>query len=543
MSNKMSILSKRLAFKLLSSPRLFRDVCLKAGITYATTWENATDGLVQFTRKDIPLDEVETEWTEFDKLKEIITDGKTYEDLHEFIMNHSHEGHYTAKAQEPIQLAEFIVNSVYLGEQLIKCDKEIFLQKNHLWINDKEEIQNELLRVILSNQFYLSSGKDEEEKLSKITRLSQAKEIVEMTFLKAPQVPHLREYIYRQSKSKLFFKNGYYDFETKEFNKLGGDTMIIIPHFLKLKSNESVRQEIHDRILKPIFNDKEKEDWFMYRLARMIAGHREDKDIPIISGARDCGKGVISMLIENCFDKYVATIDLQVFSSKSKQSDVGRTNSFLIQLEHSRIALMNESESCVLNGVKLKQSFSGGDSIMVRKLYGENQSIKIQASPLLFCNEAPKFDCDDVYEKVKQLHLTSKFVGSNFSDNQKLTNVNYFQKDDTIKEKFISREDVRNEFILMVIEAYNNPVDDPACVIAERDDDPNEIETIREAFVASENGFMTNKEIKETANLFGIKKGIKEVKRIILGLGYTGIQEHRQSRGRGIKGIKQGNQM
>lgn len=542
----MSIVSKlipRLAF----NEQLLIDVTAElVGSTYdrkiildgIITWCERSRDLEKLGRNWLRNEEFKNDedciklWEEFaDKIK----DEQLYKDLFHTYLGRDIIGYKYDKATTFPELSKFLLDYLYVGI-LICSGGEYYLKTNSSLIERNEkEIEKHIQRTIINNDFRIQQSED---KSFRLTRIKDAKEICNMMYLNAPVIDDFKDVIDAESKSKLFFKNGFWDFKKNKFLNYGSVTLIQIPYELNLISNPQVRKEIEDRILNPIFNDDEKKNWFMYKIGRMIAGCREDKTITCVTGNRDCGKGVLSTLLEQCLKQYVSTIDLSVFAEKKNRGDAGRENAFVLALESARIALMNESTSCILDGNKLKQVFSGGDTLMVRKLHHENQQQKIQAGGLMMCNDLPVFTTPDVWEKIYELNLTSVFIGADFKEEDKLSTITYFAKDDSVKEVFIKRQDVINEFMLMMIESYNKPVPTPECVLNERKEAPNENQMIREAFIADTNSFITNKEIKEAIASHHLKMNPKKVKSILKGLRCFSAKDHTTGSARGLKGVR-----
>jgi len=530
-----SIMSKLIP-KLAVNDQLFYLFMDKMDISLSITPSIIQESLKSWCNRPRDLSKVQSDWAHWDQLVNVLKDEKTNGNVFNSLICLPKLGYEYKEATEPMEVANFLLKYIYNGD-LFRCGKEFFLQKRSVFKTDKEMIKEDIVRTILNNNFFLTL---KEDKKVKVCRYNMAEEIAKMAFLNTVEIPNIRETIDKESKGKLFFENGYWDFKNREFKEYGSGTLVCIPTKLNLVSNPELRKQIQDKILSPIFNNMIAQEWFMYIVSRMLAGCREDKSIYIVTGARDCGKGVLSLLLENCFKKYISTIDLGVFAIKTSKGDIGRENAFAIALESSRIALMNESTSVELDGNKLKQIFSGGDTIMTRKLHHENQEQKVQASPLLFCNQSPRFNTDDVSEKIYELHLTSKFINSDFPEEERLSNINYFQKNDSIKEIFIYDPLIINEFILMLIDSYYKPVETPECVKSEKRQNVSELELVKDAFVSDPTGFMSNKEIKATADMFQIKKSQKELKRLILGLPTYTVKEHSNGHSRGLKGIKAG---
>ena len=445
------------------------------------------------------------------------------------------------ECDEPVKIANFIIKNIF-WDQIFKCDKQIYLKRGSMYENDVGEIKDEIQKVILNNDFFIFKTQTKDDKTTvlthKISSLREIKDIQTMVFLNTPVRKTLKRDIDKASKGKLFFNNGYWDFDGNRFFNYGGDTLIQMSKNFNPKKNDDIRKQIYDRVLNPIFNNEHNRDWWLYITARMIAGCREDKCIYNIKGERDCGKGVLSQLLENGFEKYIYTLDLAAFAQKKNRGDAARENAFALQLRSARIALMNESASVPLDGNKLKQMFSGGDTISVRRLHCEAEEQKNQCGGMIFSNETPVITPVDTFEKIYELRLTTKFIDESiFPEEEKRTNVYYQPKDDSVKETFINDEDVINEFVLLIIEAYYKPVSIPECVLNERQDNPSDIETLKEAFRSDPNGFVTNKEIQQHCNSLAIKKNFKEVKEILKGIAGFDVKEHRRNTGRGLQGV------
>ena len=503
-----------------------------------STWCERSRDLKKLTRNWLSNEEFKKNedciklWEEF---AEKLLDEQVYNDLFHTYLCRDIIGYKYDKATTFPELSQFLLDYLYV-DILVCSGDEYYLKTNSSLIERSEKaIEKHIQRTIINNDFRIQQSED---KSFRLTRIKDAKEICNMMYLNARVVDDFRDVIDAESKSKLFFKNGFWDFKKNKFLKYGGITLIQIPYELDLNSNPQVRKEIEDRILNPIFNDDEKKNWFMYKVGRMIAGCREDKNITCVTGNRDCGKGVLSTLLEQCLKQYISTIDLSVFAEKKNRGDVGRENAFVLALEYARIALMNESSTCILDGNRIKQVFSGGDTLMVRKLHHENQQQKIQSSPLIFGNELPQFTTNDVWEKIYELNLTTVFIDADFKEEDKLSTITYFPKDDSVKEVFIKRQDVINEFMLMMIESYNKPVPTPECVLNERKEAPNENQMIREAFVPDEKSFITNKEIKDAIASHHLKMNLKKVKSILKGLRCFSAKDHTTGSARGLKGVR-----
>ena len=72
--------------------------------------------------------------------------------------------------------------------------------------------------------------------------------------------------------------------------------MLLVPRTLPLESNETIRAEIYEKVLNPIFSVTSEDsdraqlrDFWLQKAARAIAGEYLDKIWIVMEGLRDCG--------------------------------------------------------------------------------------------------------------------------------------------------------------------------------------------------------------------------------------------------------------
>lgn len=448
------------------------------------------------------------------------------------------------KFKDFMECAEFIRVYVF-HRRLYKSHNQVwFKNPDGRWVNNEPDIKQKIQSFILNNDFkILKNGSSEEPVYHRISRLAPAKELTEMVFLNIIERKNLLRDIWYITKGKLNFLNGTYDFKTNEFYEDPCGTLHMINRDLNSNSNPKLREEIMKRIFRPIFaiddtkTGLENFKWFMYCVARMFAGDVEDKRILLVTGHRDCGKGILSRLIENCIDEYTFPMDLGSFKLGRNTSDEAKANSWIIPLQYRRVSIMNESQSSKLDGNKVKQFASGGDSICARSNHKDEIQIIIQCSGIIMANQEPDFNTNDVNEKIDQISLTSKFIDKDFPEHKKLKKVNYYPSDNTLKHSFLQRQDVLNEFFLMLIEAYNSNTAKPKDVLDQRNDDVDEYDLLREGFRISENNVISNKEMMEQVHRLGIKKKQGDIKKMLDNV-FDGINlSFRTSSLRGVKGL------
>ena len=455
-------------------------------------------------------------------------------------------GLISEKFNDFMECAEFIRTIIY-HRRLYKCDNQVWLkQLDGRWIITETEIKQQIQSFILNNDIrMLKNANSEELMYAKIKRMSPAKEIVEMVIMDLKDDRTLQKKLWNETKGMLNFLNCTYDFSDDTIYTERSGTLHMINRNFNRNSNPKVREELMRRIFRPIFTMDDSPDgevnfkYFMYCVARMIAGDIEDKRILLLTGSRDCGKGMLGTLIENTIDEYSFAMDLGAFKSGRNSSDQAKENSWLIPLQFRRVAIMNENSDCKLDGNKMKQFGSGGDSFMCRSNYKDEIQIKIQTSGIIMANETPQFNTSDVYEKIEQISLVSKFLNESFPESDKLHKIKYYPNDNTLKSKFLQRPEVLNEFMIMLIEAYPTNMKTPESVLKERNDDDNEYDKLREGFKINEASSITNKEMMEKAKRLGINKKQNDIKKLLKNVFGESIDTaYRTSTFRGIKGLE-----
>lgn len=216
---------------------------------------------------------------------------------------------------------------------------------------------------------------------------------------------------------KLCFKNGYYDFKKGTLVEYDTDThtTIKINRDFKEPTEEDIKA-VYDKILNPIFNnDKELMACWLNYIARGLAGHIEDKNWGVGIGERDCGKGVLVGMLENCFGEYCRSTNSENFLFKNNGGDSAKALSWLVPFEFKRLLLTNEitrdaEGKYKINGNILKKLSSGGDKIEARVNHKDEINFKIQARVCMFCNDLPPIEPADAKETSYMFRYPSKFL-------------------------------------------------------------------------------------------------------------------------------------
>ena len=378
--------------------------------------------------------------------------------------------------------------SLALKDDYIISKERIFMRINDVWTENEKVIKRELMKRIGNMNIFMG---DDYGIKPYSTMKKGANDM--LAFVEPKEDNDFVDKLWTSNLYKLCFKNGVYDFKQGKLVKYDSDTntTIKINRDLKEPSKEVIEQ-VYQRILNPIFNnDKKLMDCWLNFIARGLAGHIEDKNWGVGMGERDCGKGVLVGLLENCFGDYCRSTNSENFLFKKGQSDSAKAFSWLVPFEFRRLILTNEitidaQGKYRINGNVLKKLSSGGDKIEARVNFKDEVNFKIQARPCMFCNDLPPIEPADAKETAYMFRYPSKFLNPDddrlgkpimrpitYEENgevkyeldengeKKMVNVcNFYLKDDSIKS-WCQEEEVLNAFIYIIFQQYGEKAEIP----------------------------------------------------------------------------------
>lgn len=434
-----------------------------------------------------------------------------------------------------IEIAQNILKD-YLNDYLCYSNDTYWYNNNTIYINNEKTIKRELFNFIVNNDVYIIDVN--KQYISIKNSKKSIDEIVTSILNLCERKNNFMDEIWNDTLYKLYFKNGYYDFVTDKFETdiTKFKTTNYINYELNMTSNKEIREDIFKKIFYPIFGinniniNKDRYqlmEYFLYRLARSIAGHIEDKKWIVLRGLRNCGKGVISDLLKNTFEFYVGITNSGNFIYKYYDSiDEAKMNAWITDFIYCRLAITQEitlSKNKYIDGNKIKQFASGGDIINARTNFKDAIQFKVQSTLMMCCNDLPSIKPNDCLETCDEFFLLSKFINKNeISDEMKLSNVNYYPKINNIKKELLQNQYIKNEFVLLLIDYYKRiDISYPDVVIDDYDDN-NEIKKIKDNFLQGNindpNCFVSNYDIKELLDKLQVYMSEKKFNTIITGM-------------------------
>ena len=382
---------------------------------------------------------------------------------------------------EPIEIvkddaeAATIITKRLIDRGLIKaCGSYIYVKKDNIWTNDMRDVE-EFLLVFLSRANLMSETSNNTQKpYSGFVKNVRACIPLVKAYTKMNNDPHFHDSIYSSTAGKICFADGVYDIEKGTFTKWDElptpvySTVKIGDKFRPrdLEINECI-EELHRRVIMPIFGTMEKARPFLCAVARGIAGKVVDKQFLAIIGERDCGKGVFTDALTAALGGegiYTATASMEnlLMIRNRDSSDTAKKQGWMMAGEHTRFLLMNEVATDAddvrhkLNGDLIKR-LVGGDMLEGRNLYEQTRHFRVMAKPFFCCNDLPPFSSPDALQSAFLFVAPHKFVSAEMMD---AAPRNYHLRDDTLKG-WVVQPIVRMAFFHLLVSYYVNAKVEP----------------------------------------------------------------------------------
>ena len=259
--------------------------------------------------------------------------------------------------------------------------------------------------------------------------VAPAERIAKLMLDKMPPDTAFPEQLQRASRDRLFYANGYWDFqsasfETHESADVITPTRIATP--FPAHPGEAAMEEIKRRVWNAIFPREDECQAMLTFLARGLAGRVNDEVWAAMIGERNCGKSAMTDALKAAFGPYVEDFSGRHLMNKPGSSDAARDFTFAMPFEHARLAIANELPTeGHLNGTTMKQITSGGDRVSARKLYNDARNFVPKARILLCGNRLPEMQPDDARKTMARFKCRTEFVDGELTADHLATNSEY----------------------------------------------------------------------------------------------------------------------
>jgi hypothetical protein len=363
---------------------------------------------------------------------------------------------------------------------LIPCQGQMFLKVGHIWINDKDRIDDILLKTILESEIRKKIKNGEQSRIVPYCQnVAPAKAVRTALYAKLNSKTdgiNIYEKFHTTTRGRLCFKDGVLDFRTKRFYTWDEvdfefySTVMINREYGSYCQNPN--REIIDTIKRDVFGNMygSKLDLALHFLSRALAGEIGDKVWSNYTGNRDCGKGVKYDLLRCGFEDYVNSFELkQVLVSEGKGSrteEVSRKLYWLLDLQFVRLGISQETPDeltrLLLSGEMFKKMAGGGDTQIARRNYDRFNTHFILATTFdIMGNHPLEADTPDVFEKCVQFASVCQFKSREEIDRMRADGVDerilnvYKVADPSIKERCKTVE-WGNAVVYLMMENYKD---------------------------------------------------------------------------------------
>lgn len=221
---------------------------------------------------------------------------------------------------------------------------------------------------------------------------------------------------------KLFYKNGYYDFNKNSFE------YIISHEFLNTKcmdfnyqSSSTKDKQIIMDFIKKILPYEDDLEIFKNMVGTAMTGRRQ-KEILIIEGGGNNGKSALLPLVKAAFGLYGVKGTASLFT-KEVSSDGARND--IQKLQNARLCYIPEPDTTKPMNIASFKMLTGGDPIEARLQFSKvSVEFVVHSLFLIGCNEMTGVDRADqaVMNRIVKMTAPSKFVSKDTYDKIKNKN-------------------------------------------------------------------------------------------------------------------------
>lgn len=466
---------------------------------------------------------------------------------------------YIGETEEDV--ANYILSTL-LKNKLFNCDGEKFLYLKPKWI--KKDVNKLLFQVLTPHHFYINKPVIGTIIINKDT--SSLKSLIEMILNLCPNKDDFYKITHKDTKHRLFYNNGYYDFIEGKFIEYNDDNIPFTTQFINREyiPNNKLEKEIYEKIFYPIFNidfDENNEPikndkyqtmkYAIFQLSRKIAGHIEDKNWLFFLGGRNSGKGIIERLLSHCFEPYVKSFNSSNLISKKSMGEISKELAWMVDFEFSRLIFGSEIDQKLdnkgrneikFNGRLIKSIMSGGDELECRTNNKDARKFQIQSTIVLCANDIPTCEPVDAMDFCLKFDMPCRFLTDDMynklGEGVKKT---FIRKtaDDSLKN-WLGNIDVIQSIEHIIFEAYKEKINIPDSLIDTVENE--QIETAEDKLLSlfdfSEeysNNVILNNKLQSYLENHHISMSMIKCNKI---LKLNGAEQYRNSKQKGLKGLK-----
>jgi hypothetical protein len=212
-----------------------------------------------------------------------------------------------------------------LKEDLKYCNNQLFFKNNNVWTSTDKTTYSCVMDYVMSSNIKTIDAKGNVKAFAQ--NYNCADHIVKTIINKAVKNPNdvFYQKFHTTTKGKLCFEDGVLDLINKQFYKWDDDylqenpvysTVLIHRNFYESFCNPNIEiiNKVEEKVFDAIFDEQKEKA--LHFLSRAFAGHYEDKDWAVFIGNRNCGKGVLDLLMKNAMEGCMHTTSAGNFMCK-----------------------------------------------------------------------------------------------------------------------------------------------------------------------------------------------------------------------------------
>jgi putative DNA primase/helicase len=262
------------------------------------------------------------------------------------------------------------------------------------------------------------------------------------------------EEIMDMNRDVLAFTDGLYDLKTSCFRCImPQDYVSTTTGYEYPKSrNENARKEIMDMFWS-MFEDKELIDYILKVFGTCLYGKNRFEEYYVLTGSGRNGKGVLSDFLKYTFGDYFTTVDNTLITKPLERKD--QPIPALVDARPKRIMMTSEPEGDDKLQIGIIKKISGGDAVEARTLNTKHIHKYVPPYKLFIqTNNIPKLSQvqQSVQNRMRIIHFPFKFLPNPTESYHRPVNPD-------LKDKSIKSVEWRNEFMMVLIEKYNEVKD------------------------------------------------------------------------------------
>lgn len=314
-----------------------------------------------------------------------------------------------------------------LDGKVVKDGQRTFAQVDGVWTGNEKAVKQFILESASRAMIRISKWDEKKEEFIIMpfsSKGSNARAIADVAKQFFPINHKFSRDIVLQSEGKIAFMDGYWEFvDTKQDNGKYGrfhpgelyPTMTMIRREFPIRVEADIKF-VYDNIIDPPFLHTDYKTLFLRAIARALAG-RLDKVTNFLVGTRNSSKSVLMQFVRHAVEGYSCACEAGclVIGASGLGSDPYRQNSFVMAMEHARIAVISEgkqtsTKAAVYSGEQLKRIQSMKEGLMARGNYQDEAEYYSLATAFLCMNDVPTFSPVDAMERCHIYTLPNKFM-------------------------------------------------------------------------------------------------------------------------------------